>query len=175
MSYHPPSDLVSWYNENAEPTFDGRQHPDRTELDLMLDECFENLPVDLTEIISMIPTSSHLFLQNNILDRLLVAVLNEEDGRISPLTTKYQLIALFKIVVQASRKVKIRLRLAIQSIAIWIDELSADQFIELDIDKKLIQEIKKLFLFLWRIDPLIGKSLVDVSELIYQQISFLLT
>jgi hypothetical protein len=70
-------------------------------------------------------------------ERLLVMVFNEEDGRISSNASKEQVLAILTFLLQHpgtplynSRQIRVRIRIALQKVQVWVDELqpAADVF-----------------------------------------------
>lgn len=129
----PPSEVIAWYNQNADPAHVGSYRAisgAHGELKLALDACFEHLPVDLEPIFDYVYEETDLLVQGDILERLLVMVFNEEDGRISSNASKEQVLAILTFLLQhpgtsvfTSRQIRVRIRIALQKVQVWIDEL----------------------------------------------------
>lgn len=93
-------------------------------LDVLLDKCFAALPVDLTPLLKAFESRWQAFLDGNLLDRLVVTLLNEEDHRISSYATKCQVLSLLRALSSGrAHQAKVRVRLLLQSVSSWIDDI----------------------------------------------------
>jgi hypothetical protein len=167
------SKVVEWYNENVDPFHNGLfTTPNETSsLSSVLDKCFTKLPVDLSPLFNLFNSNNFSeFLRGNFLDRLIITLLNEEDNRISPISTKKRVLVLLeKILFFPDRTGKVRLRLAIQPILLWIDQVyeteahpsSEEEY------RNLFAEIKGFFLKCWRITEQTQKTIVQVNRILF--------
>ena len=149
------SKVITWYNESIDPYHNGLMIPPHeiSSLGPLLDKAFHRLPVDLSPLINRLnPHHFDEFLRGNLIERLLVTVLNEEDNRIASIPAKKQVMHILEGILKHSRQGKVRLRLAIQPTGRWIDEVYEPDTPELETAyQQLFREVKAFFLRCWRI------------------------
>lgn len=160
-----PKEIISgldFYNEVAEPNhiYAYRKLSTRAQrfVEETLDMCFDKLPVDLTALMDVIDGTTiippedgipeqdifEILVQHpNLLERLIVTLFNEEDRRISPLNTKYQVLEILHAVHGTmKRHARIRMRIAIQSVkpGTWIDEIEPEE----DVVKEMVRSSHRI-------------------------------
>lgn len=161
------SETIDWYNDNFNPYENGLLYERTSETSLLnpkLDTLFKSLPVNLQEFLILLPKSEiqDEFLKGNLVERLVITLLNEEDNRIANLKTKRQVLYILNYLLKSfpTRKGKVWLRLMIQPIHQgWIDtvyEIGEDGSEEEKEARrkdyhKLFYEIKRFLCDLWRI------------------------
>jgi hypothetical protein len=63
------------------------------------------------------------FMIGDILERVFVVLLNEEDNRIANIDTKLQVLKICYSLLSFNRDARVRLRIAVQHVETWIDEV----------------------------------------------------
>jgi hypothetical protein len=63
------------------------------------------------------------FMIGDILERLFIVLLNEEDNRIANIHTKLQVLKICYSLLSFNRDARVRLRIAVQHVETWIDEV----------------------------------------------------
>lgn len=117
------SEKVTWINSNIRPFEIGVEPRDESFIYNELDAAFNSLPLDLNPFLEYARTNGSLFLGGRTVDRLLVAVLNEDDNRIANFSTKTQALELFYTLASNSRAGRVRLRRALQAVRRWNDDI----------------------------------------------------
>jgi hypothetical protein len=119
---------LEWYNSTIDPYHNGFmvEEENVSMLSPLLDKLFHTLPVNLDPLIEYLkPETFGQFFLAELLDRLIITLFNEEDNRISSISTKRQVLYILNtLLISLKRKAKIPLRIVFQSINEgWIDEI----------------------------------------------------
>lgn len=139
------SRVVQWYNDVVDPTFLGCGNRFYSSISPLLDQCFESLPVNLDSLLALLPYDADEFLESNIIDRLVLTLLNEEDERIADFWTKQQVMDIFFLLLQTSRRAKVRFRICLQLITTWIDDIIPEKEPTEDQRKVILYIMLKFF------------------------------
>ena len=129
-----PSEVIAWYNQHVDPVHVGSYRAisgEHVTLQQTIDDCFRTLPVSLDAVLDCLEDDHEdLFLQGDVLERLLITVFNEEDHRISSNDSKDQVLYILTYLLQhpgtarfTSRQMRVRIRIALQRVQDWIDEI----------------------------------------------------
>lgn len=121
------SEKIVWINANVKPFEVGIEPKDESSIYAELDQAFSSLPLNLSSFLDYFDEDAvgmcHKCIGGRTIDRLLVAVLNEEDNRIANFETKQQVILLFEKMIRSCRAGKLRMRRGFFAVKKWNDDI----------------------------------------------------
>lgn len=117
------SNKVAWINSNIKPFEIGVEPKDESFIYSELDNAFSHLPIELAPFLEYVRNDANLFIGGRTIDRLMIAVLNEDDNRIANFRAKDQVLDILKRIIQSGRAGRLRMRRSIQAVKRWNDDI----------------------------------------------------